>query len=140
MESNADIDKLTLELLVNKTKLQSYLAKTNPDEYERLKEKQTLYQKHKSQIESFTHQLLEQHTRPHQPLLVNREIQSVFDEYIRLCIQHFEMFDDNCEEEREEEDEDMLFGNMDNQKTSKKYTYMGNGTLDSFVKREPRKP
>jgi hypothetical protein len=138
MESNADIDKLTLELLVNKSKLQSYLAKTNPDEYERLKEKQALYQKHKSQIESFTHQLLEQHTRSQQPLLVNREIQSVFDEYIQLCIQHFERFGDDCEEERGEDDDDVLFGNMDKPKKSKKYTYIGNGTLDSFVKREPR--
>lgn len=163
--SNTDIDKLTLELLVNKSKLQPYLAKSNPNEYRRLMERQQLYLKHKERIESFTYQLLEQHTRPQQPLLVSKDIQSVFDVFIDKCIYHFEkMCDIETEESHlyygnsddDKNDEDVMFGNCEdesytpkppkqnkpsNQNPSKpnpsnpKYTYPM-GTLDMFVRRK----
>ena len=53
-----------------------------------------MYLKHKDRIESFTKQLIGQHTRPNQPLLVSKDIQSVFDAYIDKCIYHFEKLSD----------------------------------------------
>lgn len=147
--SNSDIDKLTLELLVNKSKLQPYLAKSDPNEYRRLMERQQLYLKHKQRIESFTYQLLEQHTRSNQPLLVSKDIQSVFDVFIDKCIYHFEKLCDAETEDShlyygnsdEDNDEDVMFSNCAEEppkppkKTKKPYTY-ATGTLDMFVRRK----
>jgi hypothetical protein len=149
--SNADIDKLTLELLVNKSKLQNYLAKSNPNEYKQMMERQQLYLKHKRRIETFTEQLLQQHTRSNQPMLVSKDIQSVFDAFIDKCIYYFEKLTDietedshtYYENSDDDNTDDVMFENCveeqfrpPNKPTKSKQYLFPNGTLDMFVRRK----
>ena len=99
-----NIDKLTLELLVNKNKYKHYLAKKD-NQYDELLKKQQLYEKYSSSIYLLTKELLSQYTSTTTKTLVGKNIQDAFDVYIQECIAHFTHLD-------EMEKEDVMFGNI----------------------------
>jgi transcription elongation factor GreA-like protein len=86
-----DIDKLTLELLMNKTTYQKYVEKTDPKKFEEnrtYKEKVELY---KSRILEITKEYLENPDKQ-----VSLDMNHAFYEYSKSCIRHFEDVDVNA--------------------------------------------
>jgi hypothetical protein len=95
-----NIDKLTLELLMNKTTYQKYVEKTDPKKFEEnrsYKEKVKIY---KSRILEITKEYLENPDKQ-----VSLDMNHAFYEYSQSCIRHFEDRDVN------ELDDDNLFTN-----------------------------
>ena len=115
-----NIDKLTLELLINKNKYKHYLAKKDKNQYDELLKKQQLYQKYSLSISQLTKELLHQYTSTSTKTLVGKNIQDAFDVYIQECISHFTHLEELSSlqnekyygEEDEMEKEEVLFGNM----------------------------
>lgn len=100
--NSADIDKLTLELLVNKRKYKKYLAKTDPRKYVEIERNVEKYNKYKRDIQTLTHQLLEQNQYVHSSdVCISKEISDVFDTYIHLCVAHFEKLEQMVDAEAE---------------------------------------
>ena len=86
-----DIDKLTLELLMNKTTYQKYVENTDPKKFEEnrtYKEKVELY---KSRILEVTKEYLENPDKQ-----VSLDMNHAFYEYSKSCIRHFEDIDVNA--------------------------------------------
>jgi len=85
-----DIDKLTLELLMNKTTYQKYIEKTDPKKFEEnrsYKEKVELYS---SRILEITKEYLENPDKQ-----ISLDMNHAFYEYSQSCIRHFEDVDVN---------------------------------------------
>jgi hypothetical protein len=111
MQSNEDIDKLTLELLINKNQYNKYLSQTNPEKYKQHREHLDKIAKYRGKIHSMFSQLLE---NPDKQITTN--VNEDFDHFVRTCINHFEMkeFDYQTSHEKEvEDDDDVMFGNCE---------------------------
>lgn len=89
-KSTYNIDQLTLELLVNKQKYKSYLAKNDYVQSANFQQKQASYQKYMNRIEHLTQQLFSNYMYPTSKLVVSKKIQDIFDAYIDECICHFD--------------------------------------------------
>jgi hypothetical protein len=108
MQSNEDIDKLTLELLINKNQYKKYLSQTNPEKYKQHREHLDKISKYRGKIMSMFSQLIE---NPDKQITTN--INEDFDHFVRTCINHFEMkeLDYQTSHEKEvEDDDDVMFG------------------------------
>lgn len=84
------IDKLTLELLMNKTTYQKYIEKTDPVKFEEeksFKEKVELYS---NRIMEITKAYVENPDKQ-----ITLDMNHAFYEYTKRCIQHFEDEDVN---------------------------------------------
>jgi hypothetical protein len=111
MQSNESIDKLTLELLINKNQYNKYLSQTNPEKYKQHREHLDKIAKYKGKINSMFSQLME---NPEKQITTN--INEDFDHFVRTCINHFEMkeLDYQTSHEKEvEDDDDTMFGNCE---------------------------
>lgn len=108
------VDKLTFELLLNKTQYNRFLSVTNPNKYE---EEQIFYkkiQKYKMGIHRIMNDFLEEPKKQ-----INNEINESVQEFTRTCIKYLENEDESQSTKyqySEEEDTDVLFDekNMDN--------------------------
>ena len=108
------IDKLTLELLINKQHYSKYLSKTNPKKHDEYKEYKSKLRKYSVDIVDITSQLIE-----NPKTMFSAEIKETFDAYVKSIFKHFELkeleksneynYDNN-----KNEDEDVMFGNCDN--------------------------
>lgn len=111
MQSNQDIDKLTLELLINKNQYNKYLSQTNPEKYKQHREHLDKISKYRGKIHSMFSQLMENPEKQ-----ITTKINESFDHFVRTCINHFEMkeLDYQTSHEKEvEDDDDVLFGNCE---------------------------
>lgn len=115
--SNAEIDKWTLELLINKSQYSKYLSKTDPSKYKKHQEHLMKIELYLEKIMELTHDLLENPEKQ-----VTTDINSSFEEYIKTCIHYFEMkeYEEKCsqsenqgEEEDDKDNDDMMFGKID---------------------------
>ena len=116
LEKKNEIDKLTLELLINKSQYNKYLSKHDPKKY---KEQQEFLDKvlhYKSKIMSLTNDFIES-----PKLQMNNELNEMFYQYMRTCIHYLEMkeMDVKTEEKYQDElhdeyhnEEDVLFSNI----------------------------
>jgi hypothetical protein len=95
------IDKITLELLMNKCHYQKYLSKSDPNKYNELQDHYAKISKYKGRIRDMTNNLLDD-----PELQISSEVNEVFDGYVRTLIKHFEFKD----LENSSNDEDTLFG------------------------------
>jgi len=98
-----DIDKLTMELFMNKKQYRKYLAKTDPlksKEYEEYLENR---RQHADSIMELTMDLLENPS-----LQITTEINEIFEHYVKTLIHYFQRKE--MEERPGEEDENVLFG------------------------------
>ena len=111
MQSNESIDKLTLELLINKNQYNKYLSQTNPEKYKQHREHLDKISKYRGKIHSMFSQLLENPEKQ-----ITTKINESFDHFVRTCMNHFEMKELDYKtsfEKEEEDDDDVLFGNCE---------------------------
>ena len=101
------IDKLTLELLMNKTNYNKYIEKTNPEKHKEQREFHQKIKKYGPQIQGLTRRFLE-----NPDYQINLEMNTMLEEYARTFIKYLEMKDLEkiCSGSYEKEkDEDILF-------------------------------
>jgi hypothetical protein len=103
------IDKMTLELLMNRTNYNKYVEKTDPKKFEEYKLYKQKVRKYKSRILGLTRQYLD---NPDFQLTI--ETNDSFADYAKTLIKHFEMNDLENEcvyggGKGKEKDEDILF-------------------------------
>jgi hypothetical protein len=118
--SNAEIDKWTLELLINKTQYNKYLSKTDPSKYQKHQEHLMKIELYLEKIMELTHDLLENPEKQ-----ITTDINTSFEQYIKTCIHYFEMkeYEEKCsqsENQSEDNDDDMMFGKIDDSSTPTK--------------------
>lgn len=103
-----NIDKLTLELLINKTNYNKYMEKTNPIKYKEQYEFHQKIKKYSPRIQHLTRKFLE---NPNYQ--INLDMNAMLEEYARTFIKYLEMKDlekmGNGEYYQKEKDEDILF-------------------------------
>jgi len=112
--NRSDIDRLTMELMMNKTHYGKYLAKQDPEKHRKFQENLRKIQKYKDQIIDMTHELLDDSTKQGVPEKHNTEINTAFQHYLKTCVQYFEIREIVDERETSNIDrENTLFGEMD---------------------------
>jgi len=117
---NSSIDKLTLELLMNKSKFQKYVEKTDPRKYAEIQDHRSNIIKHRNSILSMAQDLLND-----PDMQINTEINDSFDAFVKSAIRHIqykEMQYKNLPSSKspftnqdDADEDDVLFGNMDNE-------------------------
>jgi hypothetical protein len=100
-----DIDKLTLELLINKTQYRKYLAKTDPVKSKEYEEHLENRQQYKDAILALTENLLDDPS-----LQINTEVNGVFEDYVKTLIKYFQIKEIEDKPDGTLEEENMLFG------------------------------
>lgn len=151
------IDKLTLELLMNKNTYSRYIEKTDPGKSKEEKEFRKKITKYKTRMLSLTMKHLDDPN-----FQINTELSTMISEYARTFIKYFEMNDleISCfysnEKEDEAEDENTMFGTIDpttddifehndcssvvaddgNVTTEQANKFLYRYTMDNFVKRK----
>jgi hypothetical protein len=131
---SALFSQITLELMCNKKKYNKVLEKTNPKKFEEQREHLTKIEKYSPKIMNLTEKLLGSPDTQ-----ITNEINNAFDEYSKICIRYFEMKEyenkfANHHEKEEEDDEDILFGRIDNEeyileKPSIPHSYWGKSII-----------
>ena len=105
------IDRLTLELLTNKTHYNKYLSQTNSTKFREHQEYLKKVKKYRNQILQITNQYLKNPEN-----LFNLELDEMFSNYSKTFIKYLEMKEfenENRDGFKPYYDEDMMFGNMD---------------------------
>jgi hypothetical protein len=108
---NEYIDKLTLELLINKTHYHKYLSKSNPKKYDEYKEYKAKLRKYAIDIIDITSQLIEDPKK-----MYSNDIEDSFNSYVKSIIKYFEIKeiqDANTKSEYNNDDE-VIFTKFDN--------------------------
>lgn len=106
-----DIDKLTLELLTNKSQYKKYLSKADPEKYKSNQEHLEKVSKYRVKIMDVFSQLLDDPDKQ-----ITTSLNDDFDHFVKSCINHFEMKElenHGNHFEKDEEDDDIMFGNCD---------------------------
>jgi len=107
--TNQFVDKVTLELLMNKNHYNRYLSQNDPKKHQEHLDHLDKIRKYRSAIINMTNDFIDNSN--HQ---VTTEVNDAFDYYVRTLIRHFDCKNIECLEEfNNEKDEDVLFGNMD---------------------------
>jgi hypothetical protein len=110
------LDKLTLELLMNKNTYSRYIERTDPSKHKEEQEFRKKIQKYKSRMLSLTMKHLNDPN-----FQINNELSSMISEYSRTFVKYFEMNDleiscfysNEKDDDTEAEAEDTLFGKID---------------------------
>jgi len=111
---NEYIDKLTLELLINKSHYHKYLSKSDPKKYDEYKEYKAKLRKYAIDIIDITSQLIEDPKK-----MYSNDIEESFHSYVKSIIKYFEIKeiqDANTQSEYNNEDE-VIFTKFDNDET-----------------------
>lgn len=122
--NSSDIDKLTLELLINKKQYSKYLSQSDPTKYEEHKQYLSKIELYLEKILKMTTELLNEPDKQ-----ITTDINTSFNAYVKTCIQYFEMKDYenkhnnvyNEDEDDDEIEEEMLFGKMDDPPKTSSY-------------------
>jgi len=106
---NEYIDKLTLELLLNKNHYNKYLSTTDPKKYDEYKAFKSKLRKYSIDIIDITSQLIENPKKQY-----SCDIEETFTAYVNSIFKHYEI--KALEKSNQfEEDDDILFGNIEEQ-------------------------
>lgn len=100
------IDKLTLELLMNKSQYNKYLAIKDPNKYEEVQQHLEKVAKYRDRIMQITDQYCE-----NQNAQKSIELDEAFSNYLKSCIRFIEMKELEAEPKYERDTEDTLFVN-----------------------------
>lgn len=130
------IDKLTLELLINKQHYSKYLSKTDPKRHDEYKEYKSKLRKYSVEIIDITSQLIENPKK-----MFSTEIEESFNCYIKSIFKHFEIKElENANEYnngyKNEDDDDVLFGNCDNLMKGQPHSEEYNAENEQHTKEE----
>ena len=108
--TNQHVDKLTLELLINKSQYNKYLSKSDPKTYEENMDHHRKINKYKEKIMKITNDYC---NNPNTQITTH--LDDMFNDYVRSCIQYFEMKElENIDDSSSNAaDEDTLFMNID---------------------------
>ena len=107
------VDKITLELLMNKNTYSRYIERTDPTKHKEEQLFRKKIKKYKSRMLSLTMKHLDEPN-----FQINNELSTMISEYTRTFIKYFEMNDleISCfysnEKEEHDDGEDTLFGTM----------------------------
>lgn len=101
-----ELDKLTLELFMNKKNYKKYLEKTDPKKYSDIQIHNNEIEKYRGTILTMTDDLLE---NPN--LQITTEINDIFDAYTKIIIRYLKHKE--IENNLETCDEDVMFGTID---------------------------
>ena len=105
--NNEMIDKLTLELLMNKSHYKRYIANADPTKHAEMVKHNALITKYKYKIMNLTNEMLSDPSKQ-----ITTSVNEEFNGYVKTLIQYFQMKElENTSNERSDED-DVLFGNM----------------------------
>jgi hypothetical protein len=110
-KSQPSIDQLTMELMMNKSHYHKYLSKKNPQKYQEAKETANKVDRYYPKIMEITETLLADFISQNSNEKYTREVNDVFQDYMKTCVKYLEMRD------LEREDEEMLFGKMDSRES-----------------------
>lgn len=114
-KTNESIDKLTLELFMNKSAYQKYVSKTNPKKYAEIQDYHENLQTYGSQILEITTDLLE-----NPEMQITNDVNGAFEAYTKSVIRHLKQkyiekqnrFNANDDDEYGDNEDDVLFGNI----------------------------
>jgi hypothetical protein len=138
-----NIDKMTMELLMNKRKYNKYISKTDPEKYEKQQEEFIKIQKYASRILNLTEDLLNDPN-----MSVQSDVNDCFMNYVKTCIYHFETKDmelAGCKDsyENDNDDESGMFDKCDDAPRETSGSYWGksiqklnNSRVDTFFNRK----
>jgi hypothetical protein len=128
------IDELTLKLMSNKNQYNKYLSKSNPEKYKEhtdYLEKRADYSNH---IMNTVRDILLENKS------ITTEVNESFEQFVKSCMKYYDMksLEKQCANNEEhgeaDEDEDMLFGNMENMKDSSgSSSYSGSGYANKHI-------
>ena len=100
-----NIDKITLELLMNKNSYNRYIEQTHPDAYEKHQKFRNNVEKYKSRILSCTKNYLDDENYS-----LTTEMDTMMNDFIHCFVKHFEIKE--LESEEREPEDDVLFDNI----------------------------
>ena len=109
---NEMIDKVTLDLLMNKSHYQRYIAQNDPAKHDEYMKHHTLIKKYKHQIISITNELLSSPTKQ-----ITVYVNEAYNNYVKTLIKHFQVkeFENRSNHNDNDSDDDVLFGNIDDE-------------------------
>ena len=118
--TTSEIDQLTLSLLMNKNHYRKYLSQTNLEQHEVENQRISENRKYRSRILDLTSRLLDSPDTQ-----ITTDVDHIFVAYTKRLVQYFKMQDiekqnqshNGCYE-KDDEHEDVLFGNMDEPPTA----------------------
>jgi hypothetical protein len=119
-QKNEYIDKLTMELLLNKNHYAKYLANTDPKKHDEFKAFKSRLRKYSVDIIDITSKMIE---NPKDAL--SADIEEAFDIYVRSILRHFELKEIESPPEKEDAYEDVLFGQMDEERPTASQSFWG---------------
>lgn len=106
--NNEMIDKLTLELLMNKSHYKRYIANADPTKHAEMVKHNALITKYKYKIMNLTNEMLSDPSKQ-----ITTSVNDAFNGYVKTLIQYFQMKElENTSNERSDED-DVMFGSID---------------------------
>jgi hypothetical protein len=110
--SNEFIDKITLEMLMNKNHYNRYISHTDPKKHQEHLDHVSKIKKYRNWILNTTTEFLDNPDNQ-----VTTEVNDAFDFYVRTLMRHFEYkkMENEVTNKGQCGDEDILFGNMDNE-------------------------
>lgn len=107
---NEYIDKLTLELLLNKNHYNKYLSTTDPKKYDEYKAFKSKLRKYSIDIVDITSQLIENPKKQY-----SCDIEETFNAYVKSIFKYYEIKELEKSNQFEDDEDDILFGNIEEQ-------------------------
>ena len=104
---NEMIDKLTLELLMNKTHYKRYIANADPTKHAEMVKHNSLITKYKYKMMNLTNEMI---SDPSKQITTN--VNEAFNGYVKTLIQYFQMKELENKSNEHSDEEDVLFGTM----------------------------
>jgi hypothetical protein len=106
--NNEMIDKLTLELLMNKTHYKRYIANADPTKHAEMVKHNALITKYKYKIMNITNDMLSDPSKQ-----ITTDVNEAFNGYVKTLIQYFQMKEFENKSNEHSDEDDVLFGSID---------------------------
>jgi hypothetical protein len=116
------VDKITLELLMNKAQYNKYLAIKDPNKYEEVQQHLEKVAKYRDRIMQITDEYCENQNTQN-----SIELDEAFSNYLKSCIRFIEMKELEAEPKYERDMEDAIFERCDNNTPMK--SFWGKGAV-----------
>lgn len=124
-----NINKLTLELFMNKTMYQKYISKTDPKKHTELLTYLENVNLYKQQIIDLTIELLEEPTKQ-----INNAVDDAFKHFVNTMINHLQQKElENHNEYNQKDTDNIMFGNVTDFSQPKMQSFWGKNKV---VKRD----